>query len=55
MEKKVLLAVEKLTISFKKEKEFVPVVHGLTYHLYENEISKHPFSRSIIILIILRK
>ena len=38
MEKKVLLAVEKLTISFKKEKEFVPVVHGLTYHLYENEI-----------------
>jgi peptide/nickel transport system ATP-binding protein len=38
MEKKVLLAVEKLTISFKKEKEFVPVVHGLTYHLKENEI-----------------
>ncbi|RXR33522.1 ABC transporter ATP-binding protein [Flavobacterium piscinae] len=38
MEKKVLLAVEQLTISFKKEKEFVPVVRDLTYQLHENEI-----------------
>lgn len=38
MEKKALLAVEQLTISFKKEKEFVPVVRDLTYQLHENEI-----------------
>ena len=38
MENSILLSVKKLTISFKKEKEFVPVVHGLTYDLYENEI-----------------
>lgn len=38
MEKKVLLSVKKLTVSFKKEKEFVPVVQGLEYELYENEI-----------------
>lgn len=38
MEKKALLAVEKLTISFKKEKEFVPVVRDLTFQLHENEI-----------------
>ncbi|PKP18342.1 MAG: ABC transporter ATP-binding protein, partial [Bacteroidetes bacterium HGW-Bacteroidetes-23] len=38
MENNILLSVKKLTISFKKEKEFVAVVHGLTYDLYENEI-----------------
>lgn len=38
MENSILLSVKKLTISFKKEKEYVPVVHGLTYDLYENEI-----------------
>ncbi|MEZ4839263.1 ABC transporter ATP-binding protein [Flavobacterium sp.] len=38
MENKILLAVKKLIISFKKEKEYVPVVHDLTYCLYENEI-----------------
>ncbi|UPQ80647.1 ABC transporter ATP-binding protein [Flavobacterium azooxidireducens] len=38
MENNILLSVKKLTISFKKEKEFVPVVHGLSYDLYENEI-----------------
>lgn len=38
MENNILLSVKKLTISFKKEKDFVPVVHGLTYDLYENEI-----------------
>lgn len=38
MENNILLSVKKLTISFKKEKEFVPVVHGLNYDLYENEI-----------------
>ncbi len=38
MEKEILLSVKKLTISFKKEKEFVPVVKGLKYDLYENEI-----------------
>ncbi len=38
MEKKALLSVKKLTVSFKKEKEFVPVVQGLEYELYENEI-----------------
>jgi len=38
MEYNILLSVKKLTISFKKENEFVPVVHGLNYDLYENEI-----------------
>ncbi|HRE77716.1 MAG TPA: ABC transporter ATP-binding protein [Flavobacterium sp.] len=38
MENSILLSVKKLTISFKKEKELVPVVHSLTYDLFENEI-----------------
>jgi len=38
MNNQKLLSVENLTISFKREKEFIPVVHQLTYELYENEI-----------------
>jgi peptide/nickel transport system ATP-binding protein len=38
MNNQKLLSVENLTISFKRENEFIPVVHQLTYELYENEI-----------------
>lgn len=38
MESTILLSVKNLTLSFKKENEFVPVIHGLSYDLYENEI-----------------
>ena len=38
MNKQALLSVKNLTISFKREKEFIPVVHQLSYELYENEI-----------------
>ena len=38
MNNQKLLSIENLTISFKREKEFIPVVHQLTYELYENEI-----------------
>lgn len=38
MNKQALLSVKNLTISFKREKEFVPVVHHLSYDLFENEI-----------------
>ena len=38
MENIILLSVKKLTISFRKENEFVSVVHGLNYDLYQNEI-----------------
>jgi peptide/nickel transport system ATP-binding protein len=38
MENSILLSLKKLTIAFKKEKEYIPVVHGLNYDLYENEI-----------------
>jgi peptide/nickel transport system ATP-binding protein len=38
MNKQALLSVKNLSISFKREKEFVPVVHHLSYELCENEI-----------------
>ena len=38
MNKQALLSVKNLTISFKREKEFIPVVHQLSYERYENEI-----------------
>ncbi|MBA4152804.1 ABC transporter ATP-binding protein [Flavobacterium sp.] len=38
MNNQKLLSVENLTISFKRENEFILVVHQLTYELYENEI-----------------
>jgi peptide/nickel transport system ATP-binding protein len=38
MNNQKLLSVENLTISFKRENEFIPVVDQLTYELYENEI-----------------
>lgn len=38
MNKQVLLSAKNVTISFKREKGFVPVVHQLSYELYENEI-----------------
>jgi peptide/nickel transport system ATP-binding protein len=38
MNKQALLSVKNLRISFKREKEFVPVVHHLSYELCENEI-----------------
>jgi len=38
MNKQALLSVKNLSISFKREKEFVPVVYHLSYELCENEI-----------------
>jgi peptide/nickel transport system ATP-binding protein len=38
MNSPALLSVKNITISFKREKGFVPVVHQLSYELYENEI-----------------
>lgn len=38
MNRQALLSVKNVTISFKREKEFVPVIHKLSYELFENEI-----------------